>query len=112
MKVSVEWIVDSILFTFFVLIVFGMLNMTSQINHAYNYHHSAVAAIEESHFEPSLMNALKENGQYKLSFHDQSIQHDLELYPKENLYQIETTYELKIPIIGYKTECKIVSYAR
>lgn len=112
MKISVEWIVDSLLLTFFIVLVMGMLNMTSQINSAYNYHHYVVAQISQSHFDQRIMEALASSQQYHVSYKDCTMEHDLELYPKEQLYQVETEYTLKLPIIGYQTTNKIISYAR
>ena len=112
MKISVEWIVDSLLLTFFILVGFGIIHVTVQINQAYQYHHYVVAKIEESHFDPKVMEELANHQLYTITYTNQSSNHDLELYPKEKLYQIETTYPLELPIIHYRTENTILSFAR
>lgn len=112
MKISVEWIVDSLLITFFIVLVMGLFNIASQINAAYNYHHYMTAQISQSHFDQGIMEMMANSEKYRITYTDCTIDHDLEFYPKEQLYQVETEYTIKLPIIGYQTTNKIISYAR
>ncbi len=112
MKISIEWIVDSLLVTFFIIIVMGLLNITLQMNTAYNYHHYAIAQISQSHFDEGIMEAMATSDKYRITYTDCSVDHDLEFYPKEEIYQVETEYTVKLPIIGYEMTNKIIGYAR
>lgn len=112
MKISVEWVVDSILLTFFIIIVFGILNITSNIKQAYNYHHYMIAQIEASNFNQNVITQLENNSPYIHEIEDCSILTEDELYVQESIFKIKTTYNLELPIIGYKTTQSIIGYAR
>lgn len=112
MKISIEWVVDSLLFTFFILLALGILSIGSQINQAYNYHHYVVSQVSNSHFDTTVMANLQQNNRYQIAYTQHTIDHDLAMYPSEQLYTIETNYSLSIPIIGYKSHQQISTIAR
>lgn len=112
MKISVEWFVDSILFSFFILIVFGSINIVSNINEAYNYHYYVVNSFEDSYYDTSILNDLTNQTNYQISYENLSTASSMSLYPIKQLYKITTSYQLRLPIINYVSTQKIVSYAR
>ena len=112
MKQSVEWFVDSILLTFFLVLAFSILNVTAQINHANQYHQYVISMVEQSHFNPTIMNQLANHDVYKITYQDCSIEHDLQLFPKESLYLVEMSYPITIPLIQYSSMQTITGYAR
>lgn len=112
MKISMEWVVDSILLTFFIVIVFGIINISANIKQAYYYHHYMIAQIEASHFNTNVINQLISNSPFKHDLKDCSIQSEDSLFLEEKIYQIKTTYSLRLPLIGYQTTQSIIGYAR
>ena len=112
MKQSVEWFVDSILLTFFLVLAFSILNVTTQINHANQYHQYVISMVEQSHFNPTIMNELAKHDVYKITYQDCSIEHDLQLFPKESRYLVEMSYPITIPLIQYTSTQTLTGYAR
>lgn len=112
MKISVEWVVDSLLITFLIIIIFGILNITSKIKQAYSYHHYMIAQIEASHFNENVTQQLLSNSPYTHQITDCSIASKDQLNVEEAIYQVTTTYKISLPIIGYTTENTIIGYAR
>jgi len=111
-KISVEWVIDSLLVTFLIIIVFGVLNITAKIKQAYSYHHYMIAQIEASHFNENVTQQLLSESPYIHQIKDCSISTEDQLYVEEMIYQVTTTYKISLPMIGYTTENTIIGYAR
>lgn len=116
MKQAFEYFVSAFLATLLIAVIIGTFNITAQIREANAYHNLAIAEVEASDFDASVIAKYatgQVNSKIKTTFKDASVtDNNDEFYANERIYQVTTTYKLSLPILHYEKENKIIGYAR
>lgn len=116
MKQAFEYFVEAIMITLLIAIIIGTFNVTSQIHEANEYHNLAIAEVEASDFDASVIAKYatgQVNSKIKTSFQNASVSYDSnQSYANERIYKVTTSYKITLPILGYERTNKIIGYAR
>lgn len=91
-------------------------NITAQIREANQYHNLAIAEVEASDFDASIIAKYatgQVNNKIKTTFQNASVSYDTDQsYANERIYKVTTSYKITLPILGYERTNKIIGYAR
>lgn len=116
MKQAFEYFVEAIMVTLLIAIIIGTFNITAQIREANQYHNLAIAEVEASDFDASIIAKYAKgqvNNKIKTTFQNASVSYDTDQsYANERIYKVTTSYKITLPILGYERTNKIIGYAR
>lgn len=116
MKQAFEYFIEAVIITVFLAIIVGIFNITSQVREANEFHNLAIAEVEASNFDASVIEKYakgKVNSNVLTEFKNVSVSSDeTSYYASERIYKVTTTYRLSLPILGYVATNSIVGYAR
>lgn len=102
--------------TLLIAIIIGTFNITAQIREANQYHNLAIAEVEASDFDASIIAKYatgQVNNKIKTTFQNASASYDTDQsYANERIYKVTTSYKITLPILGYERTNKIIGYAR
>ena len=114
MKNTISYILTVMLITFMIVLVVSVINVTVTINKANAYHQTCISEIQASNFSTSVNSKYTGNtGMFKTTIKNKSIVDENENIEKTGrIYEVSTTYTIKIPVINYSTEQVIVGFAR
>lgn len=114
MKLSLSNVISIIFLNLLVILMVCSLNVFAIINKAKDYHNTTIAELEASNFSSSVINAYENSGNaFKTEITNRTV-----LNPDDNLervgriYEVKTTYTIKIPIINYHVDRTIQGFAR
>lgn len=106
MKISISTAASFIFITFCSVLFVHVMNFQMAIQKVNAYHYATVHEIENSDFSPYVIVQRSADRSYKTSITEKSVKEDL------RIYEVKTSAELSIPILGYKTIYKKESIAR
>lgn len=114
MKNTMGYVVSSVFLVFMVVLCVSIISAFSTINKANAYHQTCIADIQASNFSPSVISQYnKDNNGFKTEIEERTVKNqDENLEKTGRIYEVVTTYEIKIPVIGYGVEQTIQGYAR
>ena len=111
MKQAFEYFIEAVMVTIIIAIIVGAMNITSQIREANEFHNLAIAEVEASDFDDSIIKKYatgEVNPNVITEFkNDSSVD-----YASERIYKVTTTYKISLPILGYVKTTTISGYAR
>lgn len=95
MKITISSAISFIFITFVCVLFVNFLNFGMAIQKANAYHYTTVHEIESSDFSPSVISQRQSSSNYTTRIVSKSVKEDL------RIYEVKTSTELKIPILGY-----------
>lgn len=114
MKISLQNIISVLFLGLMMILIVSTLNVFSIINKANDYHNTTIAEVEASNFASSVINAYENsNNAFKTEITDKTVlNQDKNLERVGRIYEVKTTYIIKIPVINYEVERSIQGFAR
>ena len=116
MKQAFEYFIEAVMVTIIIAIIVGAMNITSQIREANEFHNLAIAEVEASDFDDSIIKKYatgEVNPNVITEFKNASVTTDSSVdYASERIYKVTTTYQITLPILGYVKTTTISGYAR
>lgn len=114
MKNTMGYVISTIFLTFMVVLCVSIISAFSTINKANAYHQTCIADIQASNFSSSVISQYnRDNNGFKTKIEERTVKaEDENLEKTGRIYEVVTTYDIKIPVIGYKIEQTIQGYAR
>lgn len=120
MKLSIGNVLSIVFLTMFLTLTICVLNVYTYINKAVDYHETCIAEIEASNFSSDVINEYTkntdENGKEKpfktVITNKTVLNSDDNLERVGRIYEVKTTYTIKIPLINYSVDKTIQGFAR
>ena len=116
MKQAFEYFIEAVMVNIIIAIIVGAMNITSQIREANEFHNLAIAEVEASDFDDSIIKKYatgEVNPNVITEFKNASVTTDSSVdYASERIYKVTTTYKISLPILGYVKTTTISGYAR
>lgn len=114
MKLSISNVLSILFLNIFLVLLVCSMNVFSVINKAYDYHNTTISEIEASNFSSSVINAYETNDNaFKTEITNRTVLNsDTNLERVGRIYEVKTTYTIKIPIINFKVDRTIQGFAR
>lgn len=116
MKQAFEYFIEAVIVTMIIAIIIGVMNISSQIREANEFHNLAIAEVEASNFDDSIITKYatgQVNPNVITEFKNASVTTDTSKnYASERIYKVTTTYKISLPILGYVKTTTITGYAR
>ena len=114
MKFSVGNVLSVIFLTMFLTLMVCVLNVCTYINKATAYHETCIAEIEASNFSSDVINSYTTKTEpFKTEITNKTVlNEDTNLERVGRIYEVKTTYTIKIPIINYSVDKTIQGFAR
>lgn len=106
MKISISTAASFIFITFCVVLFVHVMNFQMAIQKLNAYHYATVHEIENSDFSPYVIAAKVSDATYATEIIEKSVKQDL------RIYEVKTSAELSIPLLGYTTKYQKESIAR
>lgn len=114
MKNTMGYVVSSVFLVFMVVLCVSIISAFSTINKANAYHQTCIADIQASNFSSSVISQYnRDNNGFRTVIEERTVRNEDENLEKTGrIFEVVTTYEIKIPVIGYGVEQTIQGYAR
>lgn len=114
MKISLSNILSVLFLTMMMVLMVCSMNAFTTINKANDYHNASIAEIEASNFASSVMEEyINSDGPFKTEIVNRtSMNSDTNLERVGRIYEVRTSYRIKIPIINYEIDKTIQGFAR
>lgn len=106
MKISISTAISFLFITFCTILFISMMNVALVIQKANATHYATVHEIENSDFSPYVIDQRIANAPYPTQIIEKTVKEDL------RIYEVKTTAQLRIPILGYVSEYVKESIAR
>lgn len=106
MKISISTAASFIFITFCTVLFVHVMNFQMAIQKVNAYHYATVHEIENSDFSPYVIASKMSDSTYTTTIVEKSVKQDL------RIYEVKTSTQLSIPILGYKTIYQKESIAR
>lgn len=106
MKISISTAASFIFITFCTVLFVHVMNFQMVIQKINAYHYATVHEIENSDFSPYVIAQRIANASYTTQIEEKSVKQDL------RIYEVKTSSEIAIPILGFKTTYIKESIAR
>lgn len=100
--------------TLFVVLIVSTINVYTVINKANDYHETCIAEIQASNFSSAVISSYTSTTDpFTTQIVNRSaLNDDTNLERTGRIYEVITTYDIKIPIIGYNITKSIQGFAR
>ena len=115
MKNVLGSIVVTIVVSFFLILSIFLINSFVIVEKANSYHQTCIAELQSSNFAPDVIRQYQgDTGDFHTTITNRSNVIDSvdNLDKTGRIYEVTTTYTLKIPIIGYSSTKTIHGFAR
>lgn len=114
MKNTMGYVVSSVFLVFMVVLCVSIINVFSVINKANAYHQTCIADIQASNFSPTVISQYQgEHDGFTTTITDRTVRNENENLEKTGrIYEVVTSYQIKIQVIGFSKTQTIQGYAR
>lgn len=106
MKISLTTGISLVFMSFVTVLFMSVMNFQMAIQKVNDYHYATVHEIESSDFSPYIILERQSDQTYSTTISEKSSKEDL------RIYEVNTTAELSIPILGFTTSYVKSSTAR
>lgn len=114
MKNTINYVLSTLFITLMIVIIVSIINVFSVINKANSYHQTCIAEIQASNFASAVIQSYEDSSKpFKVEIIDRTLESsDDNLEKTGRIFEVKTTYDIKIPIIGYSLTKTVNGFAR